>query len=58
MPVRKATPEDFPAIEALRRAFHREIPAPDHVHVDHDQEFREVREIVENGLGFLAGDRR
>ena len=53
MPVRKATPEDLPAIEALRRAFHREIPAPDHVHVDHDEELREVREVIENGLGFL-----
>lgn len=54
MGVRQATVEDLEAIEALWEAFHREIPEPGHVHVDPDEEKREIRAVVENGLGFVA----
>ena len=54
MTVRQATAADLPALEELWAAFHRELPEPEHVHVDVEEEKREIREIVENGLGFLA----
>jgi ribosomal protein S18 acetylase RimI-like enzyme len=54
MTVRRATEADLPAVEELWRAFEREVPPPDHVDVDHEQELAEIREIVEGGLGFVA----
>jgi ribosomal protein S18 acetylase RimI-like enzyme len=54
MTVRRASEADLPAVAELWRAFEREVPPPDHVDVDHEQELAEIREIVEGGLGFVA----
>jgi ribosomal protein S18 acetylase RimI-like enzyme len=52
--VRRATHEDLPVLEQLVRAFEREVPEPDYVDVDLAEEFREVREIVDERLAFIA----
>jgi ribosomal protein S18 acetylase RimI-like enzyme len=54
--VREATAADLPVLERLWRAFEREVPAPEHVAVDVEQELAEVRELVAAGLAFLAED--
>jgi GNAT superfamily N-acetyltransferase len=54
MTVRRATEADVPAVQALWRAFADEVPAQDYVEVDVDAELREVREIVLDGLAFVA----
>lgn len=54
MTVRRAGLADLPALEALWRAFAAESPIPAHVDVDVDEELREIREIVESGLAFVA----
>ncbi|HEY7381614.1 MAG TPA: GNAT family N-acetyltransferase [Gaiella sp.] len=54
MSVRRATTDDLPALMELWRAFEREVPAASHVQVDHDRELREIRDIVEGELAFLA----
>ena len=55
MTVRRATDADLPVLDELWSAFERESPPPSYVEVDHEQELAEIREIVESGLGFLAG---
>jgi ribosomal protein S18 acetylase RimI-like enzyme len=52
--VRRATEADLPVVQELWLAFEREVPAPEHVDVDHEQEFGEIREIVAGGLGFVS----
>ena len=54
MTIRSASPADLPALEELWRAFEHEVPALSHVDVDEATELREIREIVESGLAFLA----
>ena len=54
MTIRSASPADLPALEELWRAFEHEVPALSHVDVDEAKELREIREIVESGLAFLA----
>jgi ribosomal protein S18 acetylase RimI-like enzyme len=52
--VRRAGPDDLPVLEGLWRAFLAEVPEPPHVDVDLESELREIREIAELGLAFLA----
>jgi ribosomal protein S18 acetylase RimI-like enzyme len=52
--VRKATPDDLPALEALLRASEAEVPAPAYIELDLERELGEVREIVDAELGFIA----
>jgi ribosomal protein S18 acetylase RimI-like enzyme len=54
MTVRRADDADLPAIDELWLAFEAEVPPPAHVAVDHEQERREIREIVAAGLGFVG----
>lgn len=54
MTIRTATSDDLPALRELWLAFEREVPPPEHVEVDHEQELREIAGIVESGLGLLA----
>ena len=54
MTVRLATDADLPVLDELWRAFEREAPSPPYVEADDDRELAEIREIVENGLAFLA----
>jgi GNAT superfamily N-acetyltransferase len=52
--VRAATPGDLAVLEELWRAFEREVPPPPHVDHDPAKELREIREMVDTGLAFLA----
>jgi ribosomal protein S18 acetylase RimI-like enzyme len=54
--VRAATEEDLPVIQSLWRAFEQELPPPPHVVVDHEQELREIEQIVREEVAFLAHD--
>ena len=54
MSVRRATAADLSAIEALRRAFEREVPPPAHVDVDEARELAEIEELVGAGTGFVV----
>jgi len=54
--VRAATEQDIPAIQELWRAFEQELPPPAHVVVDHEQELREIEQIVREEVAFLADD--
>jgi ribosomal protein S18 acetylase RimI-like enzyme len=54
--VRAATEEDLPVIQGLWRAFEQELPPPPHVVVDHEQELREIEQIVREEVAFLAHD--
>ena len=56
MNVRAATEQDIPAIQELWRAFEQELPPPAHVVVDHEQELREIEQIVREEVAFLADD--
>ena len=57
MKVRRANPEDFDAIAALWREFDHEIPPPTHEGpADHDKELREIAEILEAEIAFIALD--
>jgi GNAT superfamily N-acetyltransferase len=56
MTVRRAGPDDLPTLERLWRAFLEEVPEAPHVDVDADVELREVAEIVESRLAFVAED--
>lgn len=56
MKVRAATEQDLAAIQELWRAFEQEVPAPAHVVVDHDEELREIDQIVREELAFVALD--
>ncbi len=52
--VRRATTDDLAVLETLWRAFAHEVPAPPYVSVDEERERAEIREIVDEGLAFLA----
>lgn len=52
--VRRATEADLPTLKELWLAFAGEAPVPPHVDLDHDQELREVAEIVRDGVALLA----
>jgi ribosomal protein S18 acetylase RimI-like enzyme len=52
--VRRAGPDDLPTLEELWQAFLQEVPEPPHVDVVVETELAEIREIVDNGLAFLA----
>lgn len=54
MNVRGATADDQQTLERLYREFEAELPAPPYADVDLEQELAEVREIVGEGLAFLA----
>ena len=54
MTVRRAGPEDVPALEELYRAFFAELPPRDHDHADIEHELAEVREIAAREHAFLA----
>jgi ribosomal protein S18 acetylase RimI-like enzyme len=54
MSVRRATGADLAVIEELWRAFADELPPPSHLDVDFDAEIEQIREIVGEGLGFVA----
>ena len=54
MSVRAATANDLPRLKDLWLAFEREVPPPSYVDVDHDEEFREIEEIVREHVALLA----
>ncbi len=54
MTVRPATAADLPALEGLWRAFAAEVPPPEHVAVDAEQELREIADLVRDGVALLA----
>ena len=54
MTVRVATAADLVAVEALWRAFSREVPEPPYITVDLALELEEVRTIVAAGLAMVA----
>ena len=54
MTVRPATAADLPALEDLWRAFAAEVPPPEHVAVDGEQELREIADLVRDGIALLA----
>ncbi|HET8742108.1 MAG TPA: GNAT family N-acetyltransferase [Gaiella sp.] len=54
MTVRRATSDDLAVLEELWSAFEQELPPPAHVELDRERELEEVREIVDNGLAFVA----
>jgi ribosomal protein S18 acetylase RimI-like enzyme len=54
--VRAATQQDVAAIQELWRAFEQEVPPPPHVAVDHEQELREIEQIVREEHAFVALD--
>ncbi len=56
MTVRRATSADLAALEKLWGAFARETPAPSYLDLNPDEEEREIREIADSGLAFLAED--
>lgn len=52
--IRPATEADLPRLEELWLEFEREIPPPEYVEVDHDEEFREIAEIVGQHVALVA----
>lgn len=54
MSVRAATADDLPRLRELWLDFEREVPPPSYVDVDHDEEFREIEEIVREHVAVLA----
>ena len=54
MTVRRAGPDDVPALEGLYRAFFAEVPPRDHDHADLERELAEVREIATTEHAFVA----
>jgi ribosomal protein S18 acetylase RimI-like enzyme len=54
--IRRATEDDLPTLERLWRAFLQEIPEPEHVIVDPEEELREIAEIVRDETALLAED--
>jgi len=54
--IRRAAEDDLPTLERLWRAFEQEIPEPEHVVVDPDEELREIAEIVAGETALLAED--
>jgi ribosomal protein S18 acetylase RimI-like enzyme len=57
MDVRRAAADDFDAIAELWRQFDHELPPPTHEGpADVEQELREVREIIDSEIAFVAED--
>jgi len=54
--VRRATEADLPTLERLWRAFLAEIPEPEHVEVDADEELAEIAQIVRGETAVIAED--
>lgn len=54
MRIRVATEADLPALERLWRDFEAELPAPVWVDLDHDEERREIAEIVAGEIALIA----
>jgi ribosomal protein S18 acetylase RimI-like enzyme len=52
--VRAATEADLPRLKELWSAFAQEVPEPDYVQVDHEEELREIEEIVREQVAVLA----
>jgi ribosomal protein S18 acetylase RimI-like enzyme len=57
MNVRRATPDDYDAVAELWREFDHEVPPPTHEGPnDLEKELKEVREILEQDIAFVALD--
>lgn len=56
MDIRRATAFDLNALQELWQAFLAEVPEPDYITVDLDEELNEVAEIVNEGLAFVADE--
>jgi ribosomal protein S18 acetylase RimI-like enzyme len=54
MEIRRAASDDLTTVQELWQAFVTEVPEPDHIVVDLDEELREVAGIVDAGLAFIA----
>ena len=54
MTVRRATEADLPTLERLWRDFLAEIPEPEHVEVDVDEELAEIAQIVREETALVA----
>ena len=54
MTVRRATEADLPTLERLWRAFLAEVPEPEHIEVDADEELAEIAEIVREETAVIA----
>jgi ribosomal protein S18 acetylase RimI-like enzyme len=54
--IRPATVDDLPALEALWREFYAEVPEPDYVDVDLDEEVKEIAAMVRDEIALLAED--
>jgi ribosomal protein S18 acetylase RimI-like enzyme len=54
--IRRATEADLPLLERLWRDFLAEVPEPEHVVVDVDEELREIAQIVHGETAVLAED--
>jgi ribosomal protein S18 acetylase RimI-like enzyme len=52
--IRPASLEDLPALRELWRQFEREIPPPEYVEVDEEQELREVEDYVRQHVALIA----
>lgn len=52
--VRVAGADDLPRLKELWLAFEGEVPPPPYVDVDHEEEFREIEEIVRDHVALLA----
>ncbi|TML85827.1 MAG: GNAT family N-acetyltransferase [Actinobacteria bacterium] len=52
--IRPATPDDLPALQTLWRDFYAEVPEPDYVGVDLDQESAEIEDLVRDEVAILA----
>ena len=54
--VRRAGPSDLDAVAALWREFGKEVPPPAYETIDEDEEIREIAEILESEVAFVAED--
>ncbi|HEY7208530.1 MAG TPA: GNAT family N-acetyltransferase [Gaiellaceae bacterium] len=54
--IRQATADDLPLLKELWQEFHREVPEPEYVHLDLDEELREIDKLVGAGGALLAED--
>jgi ribosomal protein S18 acetylase RimI-like enzyme len=56
MTIRVATADDLGTLDGLWREFMTEVPPPDYVEVDVEQELGEIAALVRDGVAFLAVD--
>jgi ribosomal protein S18 acetylase RimI-like enzyme len=52
--IRPATPDDLPVLTELVREFIAEVPEPDYVDVDLDEEMKEVEDMVADEVALVA----